>query len=395
MTGMCFRLVGCCEKIQGAPAAVLCIVLFIIQAASMNFFLVQNLGTAHYVWIAADFVNAALLIICIIVAYSVLKAPEKQEVTGANGISCIAWILMSMSLAAKTIIILKKVTRIEEDDPGFMGPNALKTTIGLSGCVFLCFLMTQHDAPLGTERRQYIEELTGTVVFDILDTVDVLEVLFDKDKRATLSDGLEEFILAVATLNLLIPSLPLFTLAKTKYGMKKLSKKMVYLHRLLLVLIVNVPNLLVRMILWHGFSVGISPFCLKNIILICMTAFVFYENYKERYDDAKEREENELRGVNGKYRSNGDLPNNTDPDSYRPPTLDLTPNNNTSEKDEDGGGRGSSRRSRHSIDGRHQSYENVGSLDSNNSSRSRRSNYSEEEGDHLGFAMESRMVTSI
>jgi hypothetical protein len=37
------------------------------------------------------------------------------------------------------------------------------------GIIFTLLLATNHDAKPGSHRRKYIEELTGTVIFDILD----------------------------------------------------------------------------------------------------------------------------------------------------------------------------------------------------------------------------------
>ena len=220
-------------------------------------------------------------------------------------------------------------------------------------------------------------------MFDVLDTVDILEVLNDDDKRATLWNGLEEVILAVATLNLLIPALPLFTLSKTKYGVEKLSKRLIYLHRIAMVLIVNGPNLLVRLILWHGFSVGISPFILKNLILICLTLYAFYEHTKEKYEEEKLKDRDtgrQLDDISVKYRMSSSHLDNTDPNSCRPPTLELPP----VESPRYGHVRGNNslRRSDYSRHTRVSDSRSESSGDKDNSY-------------HQDFALQSRMVTSI
>jgi len=364
MAGCCYGVVACCEGIRGLPSAILCVSVFLLQAACMDYYLVEYLGDSHFIWIAADAVNLTLLVICIYIAHNDISAGRTTSTV--YNIASASWLLMSISLAVKMIIVIIKVAdKLDEDDPGFMGPNTFKTGIGLSGVVFLCLLMTQHDAPVGSERRQYIEELTGTVVFDLLDTVDTLEVLFDVDKRATLWNGLEEFILCVATMNLLIPAVPLFTLSRTNYGHEMISSRLVYAHRLALVLIVNIPNLLVRMILWHGLSVGISPFCLKNLILICMTVYVFYEHFKEHYEKKKEEEDLQMDIVSTKKRYSLRGPEDSDPNSHKPPPLYID------DSDSDIMYR------RHS---RHQS--------TNSERNSRYSHYND-------FEIENRMVTSI
>ena len=199
-----------------------------------------------------------------------------------------SWLLMSISVACKSVVIFHYFSDDLDESASFFGPNTLKTTIALGSCTFLLLLITQHDAPAGSDGRRYIEELTGTVVFDILDTVDILEVLFDSDERDDLWDGMKEFIMAVAVLNMILPTVPLFTLAKSKFGQKKLSIKFIQGHRILLVLAVNMPNLLIRLLLWHGLSAGVSPFTLKNILAISLTFYDIYEHNKEELEDVEE-----------------------------------------------------------------------------------------------------------
>ena len=171
--------------------------------------------------------------------------------------------------------------QLKEDDPSFFGPNTFQTTIALGSCIFFLLLTTQHDEAPGTETRRYIEELTGNVIFDLIDVADIIDVFFDEETRSEMWDGLEEVVFFVMTVNLLLPALPLFTLSYTKFGRSRLENHLVQWHGLLLVLFVNVPNLVVRLILWHAFSHGISPFILKNFMLICLTAYEFYEHKRE------------------------------------------------------------------------------------------------------------------
>jgi hypothetical protein len=142
----------------------------------------------------------------------------------------------------------------------------------------MLFLSAHHDAKPGTEQKRYIEELTGTVIFDILDGVDSMEILFRKEFRDTFPPGLDDAIIAIACINFILPTVPLFTLSRTKFGVQKLSHRLVMLHKLILAFAVNLPLLITRLIQWHGFSMGISIFSLKNVIVIGMISFDFYEH---------------------------------------------------------------------------------------------------------------------
>ncbi|GFR60322.1 cat eye syndrome critical region protein 6-like protein [Elysia marginata] len=259
--------------------------------ASMDYYLIHHLGISHLTWLAFDAINITLLIICIQQARSAIQASEGEKAPSniiriaSGSMGWVTWLFMSIAVAAKSVVIFHYFSDDLDESSTFFGPNTLKTTIALGSCTFLLLLITQHNAPAGSDGRRYIEELTGTVVFDILDTVDILEVLFDSDERDALWSGLEGFILAVAVLNLILPTVPLFTLAKSKFGQRKLSIKLIHGHRILLVLAVNMPNLLVRLLLWHGMSSGISPFTLKNILAISLTFYDIYEHNKEELED--------------------------------------------------------------------------------------------------------------
>ena len=292
----CSLCVRVCTSLQDWPAAVMCMGVALLQMAVLDYYLIHHLGISHLTWLAFDAINITLLVISIHQARSAIIQDKKQgsdtSRIASGSMGWVAWFFMSVSVAAKSVVIFHFFSDdLDESSGTFFGPNTLKTTIALGSCTFLLLLITQHDAPAGSDGRRYIEELTGTVVFDILDTVDILEVLFDSDDRSNLWDGLEEFILAVAVLNLVLPTVPLFTLAKSKFGQKKLSVKLVHGHRILLVLVVNIPNLLIRFLLWHGLSTGISPFTLKNILAISLTFYDIFEQNKEEMEERKGKEE--------------------------------------------------------------------------------------------------------
>lgn len=298
--GDCF--VYCCSKLHNTPAAAICVFLFLVQAAAMDYYLVFYLSNDHLYWAASDLLNLGLLISCIYQSYSARTRGKNREKT-FHSFAWLSWLVMNIVLSAKTIVIFVTIAHtLEEKHASFFGPNTLKTTIALGSCIFLLLLTTQHDAPLGSERRQFINELTGTVVFDLLDTADILEILFEQTETESFWTGLKEFILAVAALNLIIPTVPLLTLSITHFGRDKLQRRLMYLHRMMVVLAVNVPNLLVRLNLWHGHSVAISPFTLKNVILICITVYEFYLHKKGKYQmHRKERLQNKKRRSTGTH----------------------------------------------------------------------------------------------
>ena len=281
---ICSYFVHLCSSLREWPAAALCTSLAVAQMAILDYYLVHYLGKFHLTWIAFDAIILAFLIISIRQASTAITKFRKgnKEAIAGGSIGWLAWFFMSISVAGKAVVTFRYFAHhLAVASSSFFGTNTLKTTIAMGSGTFLLLLITQHDMPTGSKGRLFIQELAGTVVFDILDTVDILEVLFDLEAREDLHKGLEEFILAVAVMNLVMPTVPLFLLAKSKFGHKKLSMKFVHGHRILMVLAVNLPNLMIRSMLWHGLDTGISPFTLKNILGIFTTMYEIYEHNKE------------------------------------------------------------------------------------------------------------------
>ncbi|XP_045172725.2 uncharacterized protein LOC123534504 [Mercenaria mercenaria] len=274
----------------------LCVVLLILQAVSMNWYLMSNLS---YTWAAiygADAVVVALFVIAFIMASRNINVEKhNQELTFYDvqhlPLTYISWFVYTVVMDIKIAVIFSTFST-DLDEAFFFGPNTLKTTIALTGIVFLSYLPTLNDVQHG-HRKDIIITLTSTVVFDILDGVDNLENLFEKDVRDTYPPGLDDAIIAVCCINFLLPTVPLFTLAKTKFGIKKLPFKLEMLHKFAIAYLVNLPLFVTRMITWHGMSQGISIFLLKNIMAMGVVTFEVCEKLLFKKKDKEEKEVND------------------------------------------------------------------------------------------------------
>ncbi|XP_062586764.1 uncharacterized protein LOC134248375 [Saccostrea cucullata] len=148
----------------------------------------------------------------------------------------------------------------------------------------LLHISSLHDAKPGSDRRTYIEELSGTVMFEILDCVDNMVPLFIKEDREAFLTGLVE-----ACLNFVLPTVPLLTLLHSKFEHAKLPQSLIMIYKIILAYIVNLPLLVMRMILWHGLDHGVSIFSLKNVIVIAMISYDFYEHHETVMDNLEEK----------------------------------------------------------------------------------------------------------
>lgn len=283
MANLCIK---CCRSVKHLPTRLVCVLLFMLQAAALDYYLVTYKDLSWAGWAAADITIIIILFVTFYYGYRFHRSEKysssqdtSEEIAIHTRLGVMAWFLYASFLCFKVSYAFKDFSH-KLDEKDFFGPNTLKTTIALAGIIFLLLLFTLHDAKPGSDRRRYIDELTGTVIFDILDGVDSMEILFDSEARARILPSLDDTIIGIACIDFLLPTIPLITLAKTDFGHKKLPEKMVILHKVLLAFLVNLPLLITRMIVWHGMSHGISIFSLKNIIVIAMVTYDLYESHE-------------------------------------------------------------------------------------------------------------------
>ncbi|XP_048778083.1 uncharacterized protein LOC125681867 [Ostrea edulis] len=289
----CF--IRCCRVVKHLPVRVICILVFILQTSVVDYYLVEHKGNTYFWFLVADVIVFCLFVASFIVSYQNLKKSNtadanstKEKVVGWLGVA--SWSIYAVIVASKSGIIFIDFAD-DLDESNFFGPNTLKTALALTGVVFLLHLSSLHDAKPGSERRAYIDELAGTVIFDVMDCVDSMEPLFIKEDRESFPPGLIEAIVAIACLNFVIPTIPLLTLSHSKFGHAMLPRRLVMIHKILLAYIINLPLLIMRMILWHGLNHGVSIFSLKNVIVIGVITYDFYEHHEANMDASIKKNE--------------------------------------------------------------------------------------------------------
>ena len=258
------------------PTRTLCIILMLVQAASLNWYLMNH---KNYNWAslyAADAIVMTLFILSFIKSANVIRMEKKSTHqmiinTKHQPLTYISWFVYACVLDYKVAIIFSSFsTHLDEDY--FFGPNTCKTSLALAGLIFITFLKTQHDVKHGS-RKTLILTLTANVFVDILDGVKYIDNLFRKDVRDTFPHYLDDVMISVFCINFLLPTIPLLTLSLTKFGLHPLPAKLELLHKVVLAYLVNLPLFITRMITWHGLSQGISIFTLKNITVMAVVTF--------------------------------------------------------------------------------------------------------------------------
>ncbi|KAJ7394736.1 hypothetical protein OS493_000565 [Desmophyllum pertusum] len=128
----------------------------------------------------------------------------------------------------------------------------LKMNLCLTPMLFLFLIYAHHDAKSHSRRKYYLEKMTAAVTLDLFDSVEMMEYLFDKDK---ISIELENSILVFSCINIFLPTFALFELKFNKFHdsgeISPISFKFIYICSFMF--FVNVPFLVLRLILWHGY----------------------------------------------------------------------------------------------------------------------------------------------
>ena len=282
------------------PTRALCIFLTLLQAASINWYLMDHLSYTWAAMYAADAVVVAMFILSFIMATTVIHTEKKTEdltfsVSRHQPLTYVAWLVYAVVLDIKVGVLFTTFST-ELDEDFFFGPNTCKTTLALAGLIFITFLNTQHDARHG-DRKALILTLTATVLVDILDGVDNLDSLFEKDVRDTYPPGLDDAMIGVCCINFLLPTIPLLTLSITRFGLHPLPEKLETIHKVALAYLVNLPLFITRMITWHGLAQGISIFLLKNLIVMGVVTFEVLEKWYIEEEKEKEREKRDTFAV--------------------------------------------------------------------------------------------------
>ncbi|XP_052782136.1 uncharacterized protein LOC128218504 [Mya arenaria] len=296
MADVCIRM---CDSMHHIPLRILCVIIALLQGSVLNYYLVKHKNVSWYAWIVADIAILLLFVTAFIISYKHLKLASKSSQpkapiqTGSLPLAYIVWLVYSVILAARVAIIFRDFAwQLDEED--FFGPNTLKINISMAAFVFLLLLLSHHDAGIDSERKHAILEITGTVVFDILDSIDVLDIMFEKSAVDNFPAHLDTAILIIACVNLVLPTLPLMTLSKAHFGHRFIPREITILHKIMIVFFVNLPLLAIRLVLWHLLSLDISIFPVKNLIVIFL---VFHYLYEKRREDLKRQEADNTDGV--------------------------------------------------------------------------------------------------
>jgi hypothetical protein len=263
----------------------LCVVLLVLQSCILDYYLVENHSPA---WIGFVVVDVVIVILWIAALYIAFKQYRRQTHTVNTQIRAspdelrvafVAWLVYAAGYTIQISFIFKRFAHKLENaqTATIFGQNVLKLSLTITPMLFLLLIHAHHDAAPNTRRKYYIEKISGGVTIDLVDSIEILEILFtDLD----LPSSFENTIIAFACVNVFLPTLALHALKQKKLwrGQGGLFPSKV-LYNFCYICLVNVPFFVIRILLWVSYKQDVSVFLAKNIILIVMNSWDIVEHY--------------------------------------------------------------------------------------------------------------------
>ena len=284
----------CCLSLETVGKA-FCIVLLILQGVILDYYLYKHHDFKSLAFITTDIIVVVIWVGVMFMAKRkfLLKLKKmrrrnvKEKVDGGGKAPdeyadeipyvFIAWLAyVAITLVPEVAVIFKRFAD-QLGDAKVFGQNLLKIALCITPMLFLLLVNSHHDAKPYSSRRTYIDKLSAGVTLDLLDSIDILEILFMDDIELHLPVGLENAIIAFACINFFLPTLALLELSAIVKDQVR-SANFKFLYAICYICLVNVPLGVIRIILWTNYNQDVSVFIGKNVIASAIYMFDIYES---------------------------------------------------------------------------------------------------------------------
>ncbi|XP_057311201.1 transmembrane protein 121B-like [Hydractinia symbiolongicarpus] len=261
---------------------VFCVGMLFFQGTIMNLYLTRLHNYYWWLWYVAD-----ILVVCawsgsLYAAYVRKRSdvPDGRDPTQEPDeikYSYIVWIVYALMLCPRVILLFKKEARhLEEKD--FLGPNFLKVGVACTPLIFLLLVNGHHNSKPFSARKYFIASLGGTITLDLFDSIDLLDFLFLPDERKVPGAAMDA-TLAFACINFFLPALALSEIRVNRFNGLLPSLPFKLMYEGCYAFLVNVPNLVIRSVLWHKYDMDVSILIMKNVMCIALGGMEIYEYF--------------------------------------------------------------------------------------------------------------------
>lgn len=260
------------EDFGDQACRLLCGLVFAVQSAFLDYYLIFHLNTYWFIWILVDLVVVGVMLYAFIVTYLYKRGHVTRFMPhpypGELPLAYSCWFFYSVALAVRVGILYKTVAGKLSANV-FFGPNLLQFSIVLA-VLFLYFLIKA----VSLRKRGFLKQSTELRIvceesLNIIDGAELLSILFSADNTAKLSAGLPDALIAFACLSFIVPTINLAVYSRTTYedqvGISRVLRAVYVLAALFLI---NLPLLVLRMVIWSNSRLVSSLFLGKNMIFM-------------------------------------------------------------------------------------------------------------------------------
>ena len=263
-------------------AKIACIGMMLFQGLMLDGYMVLFHNHLWWLWSIVDVLIILAWTILLVVVWRAYRSKEERRQASDDVVdgrdlkkfpdeikhAYILWIVYSLCLIPRIIIIYQKdASKLLEEQ--ILGPNFCKVATACTPLIFMLLVYALHDAKQIASRKYYLGSMIGSITLDLFDSSDLLNNLFAKDDQRFPRE-IFDCTLAFACINLFLPALALTELRLNRFNgqVESLSFKIVY--ECCYVCLVNIPNLVLRSILWHKYDADVSVLIMKNVMCICL-----------------------------------------------------------------------------------------------------------------------------
>ncbi len=268
---------------------IVCICLLILQGGILDVYLIKEHDMTWVSFVLADLVVISIWVFSFSVAHRFFQRKQDEVDAGRRPedypdelpFAFIAWVVYSALLTPRVCVIFGSKAASKLDEKNFFGPNTLKGGVACTPLIFVLLVYGHHDSKPHTMRKYYIQSLLGSVAFDLFDSLDLLEFLFLDREEHKFPVVLTNAVLAFACINFFLPTLALYELKSNNFSGQVSALSFKILYSSAFVFLVNVPNLIIRSVLWHKFDTDVSVLLMKNLMCIVIGLVEIYEYFGE------------------------------------------------------------------------------------------------------------------
>ena len=289
----------------------ICLVLVhIFQSCVLNYYIISRAKDSlkAYFWFAADFVILFLFIGSLAIAHRYLHYKRRDRTgqfpyspkrliphyprskLGILPLSYCSWIVYATVVVAKIVVIFTSEIPNTLQPTDRWGPQLLKIAIASSGAIFMLLVEGHHDAEPTSARNTYIRLLCGSTAYEIMDSVQFLSLLILSDSHIVMTFTLENTVLILSAVNFLLPTLTLYKLSLTDFGLETGSPFVMLVYKLLHLFLINIAYMVIRVKLWISLGGDISLFLMKNILGICTTLYSLYPTLMQLCESCRRKQ---------------------------------------------------------------------------------------------------------